>query len=159
MVKAHSGERKAVSAKRVNIAFALPPEAAKFDPELQRGARSADELGFVEPDTRDERAQMRQGRLAHPDDADLRRFNQTKGHGPAEKPHESSGGHPAGGTTTDNHHPLDLLPIGSLVRHPSPGRSLFFASLLPPTALQCKKGQQLLAGLQGVLIQPGDSKS
>src|SRR3546814_8323679 len=60
----------------MDIAFADAPEIVEIDAQLIGRVRGAHEGGLVDTEPLDEAADVRQGRLADPDDADILAFDQ-----------------------------------------------------------------------------------
>ena len=105
MVEANIVERAAETAERMDIAVADRAEIAEVDPELEGRMRGAHEVGFVETEPLHERADMRQGRFADADDADLGRLDQMDRAGRRQQPHQRRRRHPPRRPSADHNDP------------------------------------------------------
>jgi hypothetical protein len=76
----------------------------------------AHEVRFVEPQRLNKGAQVRQRRLADPDDADFGGFDQVNVGGMRQHAHKTCRCHPADGTAAEDHYPL----LGLRVAHAAP---------------------------------------
>ena len=63
-------------AERMDVGIADPPPVAELDAELEGRPGARHEIGFVDAELLVEGADVRQSRLADPDDADRLRFDQ-----------------------------------------------------------------------------------
>src|SRR5690349_20666674 len=90
----------------MDIAVAEPRPVDELDAELERGLGARHQLALVDADAPVEEADVRQRRLAHPDDADLARLDQPDvALRRSVDGRERRGRHPPGRTTADDHDP------------------------------------------------------
>jgi hypothetical protein len=90
-------------AEAVNIGVAQLGPVAKLDAELERALRACDEVGFVQPEQVVEQLDVRDGRLADTDDADLFGLDQPHGDLLVQYADQRGGSHPAGRSATYYH--------------------------------------------------------
>src|SRR3546814_18326732 len=76
MMEGDARDLFAEGTERMDIAFADAPEIVEIDAQLIGRVRGAHEGGLVDTEPLDEAADVRQGRLADPDDADILAFDQ-----------------------------------------------------------------------------------
>jgi hypothetical protein len=103
MVEAHAADRRAIGAERVDVAVARLAPVAELDAQLVGRLGLAHEIGLVEAQGGVEMSDVRHGRLADADGADLGRFHQADGDRQAgELGGQGRGRHPAGGAAADD---------------------------------------------------------
>ena len=90
-------------AEAVDVAVADRAPVDELDAKLERALRGTHELIFVYLQRAVEFADVRDRGLADADDADLVGFDEADAVLPVEHFRQRCGGHPAGGTATDNH--------------------------------------------------------
>ena len=105
------------TAERVDVAFTDAAEIAEIDAQLVRGVGRLHEGRLVDAQSLHESTQVRQGRLADPDDADVLAFDQLDARQSRQHPRNPRRGHPAGGPPAQ-HDDADRLPL-SHARFPS----------------------------------------
>src|SRR3546814_13202934 len=76
MMEGDARDLFAEGTERMDIAFADAPEIVEIDAQLIGRVRGAHEGGLVDTEPLDEAADVRQGRLADPDAADIPAFDQ-----------------------------------------------------------------------------------
>ena len=100
------GQRPVVVADRaeaVDVASTHAAPVDELDAELEGAAHRADEFDFVDLQRVVERAQVRHGRLAHADRADVFGLDELDGALALERVREAGGRHPAGGPASHDH--------------------------------------------------------
>jgi hypothetical protein len=100
-------------ANGMKIAFAARAPVAELDAQLAAAVGGAQELGLVDVEQVVEVADRRKGRLPHPDDADLLRFDQLDG-AALERGDKRGRRHPAGRTAADHHDAFEWKHHGAL---------------------------------------------
>ena len=105
MVEADIVEWSAERPERMDIAVADRAEIAEIDSQFEGRMRGAHEVRLVEAQAFDEGTDVRQGRLADADDADVRRLDQLHGAGIRQQAHQRRGGHPTRRPAADHYDP------------------------------------------------------
>src|SRR5258708_15446486 len=103
MLKLQSAPRLAERPERMDVSVSRPIPVAELDPEFERGACGAHELGLIQVQEIVEDLDMRQRRLADADNADLVRLDEGDAIvGSGQPPRHHGGGHPAGRPAPDD---------------------------------------------------------
>ena len=104
MMEGHQAQvAPAHRAEGVVVAMAGSQPIDEFDAELEGALGLADEIVFVEAERAVEQADLRDGGLAHADDADLVGFDQADRYAAPEQLGQRRAGHPARGATAHDH--------------------------------------------------------
>jgi hypothetical protein len=103
-------------AERVDVAVADLAPVLERDAQLEGRLAGAHELGFVEIEQGVEGACGGDGRLPHPDGADLVGLDQGDVQQRPQLPRQGGGGHPAGRAAAGDHHFLHDLVLHAILR-------------------------------------------
>src|SRR5262249_11841215 len=103
VMEAHAVDRAAELAEGMDIGITEPPPVTEFDTEFEGGTRLPHEVRLVEAEGGVEKADVGNGRLADPDDSDLRGFNEPDCALMLQDFRERCGRHPAGRSPADDH--------------------------------------------------------
>jgi hypothetical protein len=89
----------------MEVAVADPAPILEIDPQFERRLGGGHKVGFVDPETLIETANVRQCRLTDSDDPDLLRLDQIDRAPAGKQRSQRSGSHPAGGTAANHDNP------------------------------------------------------